>query len=91
MKKTFTTEQIIDKLREAERVQGEGKTVAEVCKHLSISEQTFYRWRQKYGRMRVDEAKRLRELEKENGRLKQIVAELTLDKKILEEVARGNF
>ncbi len=91
MKKTFTTEQIIDKLREAERVHGEGKTIAEVCKQLSISEQTFYRWRQKYGRMRVDEAKRLRELEKENTRLKQIVAELTLDKKILEEVARGNF
>ena len=90
-KKGFSAEQIIGKLREAEVLLGQGSTVGEVSHKLSITEQTYYCWRREYGGMRVDQARRLKELEKENGRLKRLVADLTLDNAILKEVARGNF
>jgi putative transposase len=92
MKKTkHTPEQIIRKLREAEAKQASGVTVPEVCKQLGISEGTYYRWRNEYGGMAVDQMKRLKELEKENARLKKIVAEQALDNQMLKELARGNF
>ena len=91
MKKGFTAEQIIGKLREAEVLLSQGSMVAEVSRKLGITEQTYYRWRREYGGMRVEQARRLKELEKENGRLKRLVADLTLDNAILKEVARGNF
>jgi len=90
-RKRFTAEQIINILREAEVLLNQGSTVGEVCRKLGISEQTYYRWRKDYGGMRVDQAKRLKELEKENARLKKLVAELSLDKDILKEATRGNF
>jgi len=90
-RKRFTAEQIINMLREAEVLLNQGSTVGEVCRKLGISEQTYYRCRKDYGGMRVDQAKRLKELEKENARLKKLVAELSLDKDILKEAARGNF
>jgi putative transposase len=90
-KKGFTAEQIIGKLREAEVLLGQGSTVGEVSRKLGITEQTYYRWRREYGGMRLDQARRLKELEKENGRLKRLVADLTLDNAILKEVSRGNF
>jgi len=90
-KKGFSVEQIIGKLREAEVLLGQGVTVAEVSRKLSVTEQTYYRWRREYGGMRVEQARRLKELEKENGRLKRLVADLTLDNAILKEVTRGNF
>ena len=90
-RKRHTPEQIIHLLREAEVGLANGKTVGIVCRELEISEQTYYRWRSEYGGMQVSQARRLRELEKENARLKQAVADLTLDKLILKEAARGNF
>ena len=91
MKKGFTAEQIIGKLREAEVFLGQGGMVGEVSRKLGITEQTYYRWRREYGGMRVDQARRLKELEKENGRLKRLVADLTLGNAILKEATRGNF
>jgi len=90
-KKGFTAEQIIGKLREAEVLLSQGSTVGEVSRKLGITEQTYYRWRRGYGGMRLGQARRLKELEKENGRLKRLVADLTLDNAILKEAARGNF
>jgi transposase-like protein len=90
-RKHYTAEQIIGMLREAEILQGQSMTIGEVCRKLGISEQTFYRWRKEYGGMRVDQAKRLKELEKENARLKKLVADLSLDNDILKEAVRGNF
>jgi putative transposase len=90
-KKEFTPEQIITMLREAEVLLSQGATAAEVVRKLSISEQTYYRWRREYGGMRIEQAKRLKELEKENTRLKKLVADLSLDNAILKEVSRGNF
>src|SRR5690606_31779486 len=90
-RKRHTPEQIIRKLRDAEARLASGATIPEVAKELGISETTFHRWRAQYGGMKADEAKRLRELEKENARLKKIVAEQALDISILKEVARGNF
>lgn len=90
-RRRHTPEQIVRKLREAERMQAEGADIAAVAKHLEISEQTFHRWRNQYGGMKADDAKRLRELEKENTRLKHIVADLTLDNTALKEVAKGNW
>jgi transposase-like protein len=87
----YTAEQVIGMLRQAEVLQGQGMTIGEVSRKLSISEQAYYRWRKEYGGMRVDQAKRLKELEKENGRLKKLVANLSLDNDILKEVVRGNF
>lgn len=86
-----SSEQIIAKLREAEVLLSQGKQMPEVCKRLGVAEQTYYRWRKEYGGMKVDQAKRLKELEKENARLKKLVADLSLDKQMLQEVAEGNF
>lgn len=90
-RKRFKSEQIIGILREAEVLQSQGMTINEISRKLSISEQTYYRWRKDYGGMRVDQAKRFKALEKENVRLKKIVADLSLDNDILKEAARGNF
>jgi putative transposase len=84
-------EQIVRKLREAERMLGEGAEVPEVAKALEVSEQTFHRWRAQYGGMKADDAKELRELRRENARLKQIVADKELETLALKELARGNF
>jgi putative transposase len=89
--KRYTAEQIVAKLREAERLQGQGGTVPQVCKKLGVSEQTFYRWRTKYGALKEDEAIRLKTLEQENSRLKRIVAEQALDISMLKDLSRGNF
>jgi transposase-like protein len=86
-----TPEQVVRKLREADRLLAEGKTVAEVAKALEISEHTFGRWRNQYGGMKADEAKELRRLRDENGRLKRMVADQALDIEMLKEVARGKF
>jgi transposase-like protein len=90
-KKRHTPEQIIRKLREAEVELAKGQKVPAVCRKLEITEQTYYRWRKEYGGLRLDQAKRLKELEQENARLKRLVADLTLDKQILEEVTKKNF
>jgi transposase-like protein len=86
-----TPEQVVRKLREADRLLAQGKSVAEVAKELGISEYTFSRWRNQYGGMKADDAKELRRLKDENGRLKRMVADLSLDNQMLKEVARGNF
>jgi putative transposase len=90
-RRRHTPEQIIRKLREAERMLGEGKQVPEVAKALEVSEQTFHRWRNQYGGMKADDVKRLKELEKENRQLKQIVADQALDIRGYQEIAKGNF
>lgn len=89
-KKHYTAEQIISKLREAEVELGRGVTVPLVCKRLGITESTYYRWRQEYGGMRLEQARRLKHLEQENTQLKKLVADLSLDNAILKEAARGN-
>ena len=91
VRKTCTPEQIINKLREAEIHINQGIPIAEVSRKIGITEQTYYRWRREYGGMRIEQAKRLKELEKENGRLKKLVADLSLDNAILKEAAEGNF
>lgn len=90
-RKRHTSEQIIHKLREAEVELGRGMSLKEVCKKIEITEQTYYRWRKEYGGLRVDQARRLKDLEKENARLKRIVADLNLDNAILRDAAEGNF
>ena len=90
-RKRHTPEQIITALREAEVRLARGKSVKLISRELGITEQTYYRWRREYGGMKVSQARRLKELEHENGRLKRAVADLTLDKLILEEAAKGNF
>ena len=90
-RKRFSVEQIINHLREAEVLLAQGKTVGEICRQIGVSEQSYYRWRREYGGLRVDQARRLKELEQENTRLKRAVAELTLDKLILKEAAEGNW
>jgi putative transposase len=89
--KRFTAEQIIGKLREVEVLQAKGQMIPEICRQLEISEQTYYRWRKEYGGLRVDQAKRLKEVEVENTRLRKVIADLTIDIAILKEAARGNF
>ena len=89
--KRRTAEQIIGLLRQAEVEMAQGWTVAEICRGLGVSEASFYRWRAEYGGLKVDQVRRLKELERENARLKRAVAELTLDKQILKEAAEGNF
>ena len=86
-----TPEQVVRKLREADKLLAEGADIATVAKHLEVSEQTFHRWRTQYGGMKADDAKRLKELERENARLKHIVADQVLDIAMLKEVAKGNF
>ena len=90
-RKRHTPEQIITALREAEVGLARGKSVKLMSRELGIIEQTYYRWRREYGGMKVSQARRLKELERENGRLKRAVADLTLDKLIVEEAAKGNF
>ncbi len=90
-RKRHTAEQIIAKLREAEIELARGQTTVDVVRKLGITEQTYYRWRKEYGGLRVDQARRLKELERENGRLKKLVADQALDNAILKEVASGNF
>ena len=90
-KKRPTPEQIITALREAEVGLARGKSMKLMSRELGITEQTYYRWRREYGGMKVSQARRLKELERENGRLKRAVADLTLDKLIVEEAAKGNF
>ncbi len=90
-RKRHTAEQIIAKLREAEVALAQGQPLVDVVRKLEISEQTYYRWRKEYGGLRVEQAKRLKELEKENARLKRLVADQALDNAILKEVASGNF
>jgi len=90
-RRRHTPEQIITALREAEVGLANGKTVGEISRELGISEQTYYRWRKEFGGLKVDQARHLKELERENARLKRAVANLTLDKLILEEAAKGNF
>lgn len=90
VRKAFRPEQIINKLREVEVVISQGATTIEASRKAGITEQTYYRWRREYGGMRIDQAKRLKELERENNRLKKLVAELSLDISILKEAARGN-
>ena len=89
--KRHTPEQVINKLREAEVAISAGGTVAEASRRIGITEQTFYRWRNEYGGLRIDQVKRLKQLESENGRLKRAVADLILDNQILKEAAEGNF
>ena len=90
-KKRYNAEEIIHKLREADVQLAQGRTVADTCKQLGVTEQTYYRWRKEYGGMKVDQAKRLKELEAENARLKRAVADLAVDKLILKEVAEGKY
>ena len=91
MKKSYGPEQIINLLRQSDVLLSQGKSVIEVCRQLSISDATYYKWRKIYGGMKIDQARRLKELELENLRLKRAVADLTLDKLILKEAAKGNF
>jgi type III secretion system FlhB-like substrate exporter len=90
VRRSFTPEQIINKLREAEILISQGATLAVMLKKIGVSDCTYYRWRQEYGGMRIEQAKRLKVLEQENARLKRLVADLSLDKAILAEAARGN-
>ena len=90
-RRRHTPEQIIRKLREAERLLGEGKTIPEAAKELGISEQTYHRWRNQYGGMKSDDVKRLKELERENATLKRIVADKELEVVALKEIAKGNW
>ena len=89
--KRYSVEQIVAKLREAERLQGQGSTIPQACKKLGVSEQTFYRWRLKYGALKEDEAQRLKALEQENARLKRIVAEQALDISMLKDLQSGKW
>ena len=89
--KQHTAEEIISKLRVAELEIAKGRTTAEAAKKIGVTEQTYYRWRKEYGGLRTDQAKRLKELEKENARLKRLLADAELDKAILKEAASGNF
>lgn len=89
-KKTYSPEQIVKLLREVAAAQSAGQTVEQACRDLGVAESSYHRWRGQYGGMQTDELRRLKELEKENERLKRIVADLTLDKLILKEAARGN-
>jgi putative transposase len=90
-KKGYTPEQIIHKLREAEVLLSQETSIAVICKKIGVTDQTYYRWRKEYGGMRVDQARRLKDLEQENSRLKKVVADFALDNAILKEAARGNF
>lgn len=90
-KQRHTAEQIITKLREAEVLTSKGMSVEEVLRQLGISDATYYKWRKEYGGLRVDQAKRLKELELENSRLRKVIADLTIDNSILKEASRGNW
>ncbi len=91
VRKTYTPEQIINKLREAEIHISQGISIAEASRKIGVTQQTYYRWRKEYGGLRIEQAKKLKNLEKENARLKKLVADLSLDNAILKEAAEGNF
>ncbi len=91
VKKSHSPEQVINKLREAEILLNQGASIGEASRKIGVTEQTYYRWRKEYGGMRIEQAKRLKDVEKENARLKKLVADLSLDNAILKEVAEGNF
>jgi len=91
VKKGYTPEQIINKLREAEILLNQGSTVGEASRKIGVTEQTYYRWRKEYGGLRIEQAKKLKTMEKENARLKKLVADISLDNVILKEVAEGNY
>ena len=90
-KKAYTSDQIINKLREAEIYINQGSSISEASRKIGVTEQTYYHWRKEYGGMQVEQARRLKELEKENGQLKKLIADLSLDNAILKEASRGNF
>jgi transposase-like protein len=90
-RKRHTPEQVVRKLVHADRLLGEGKGIAEVCRELVVSEQTYFRWRNQFGGLKADDAKRLKELQRENSTLKRLLAEAELEKAALKEIARGNF
>ena len=90
-RKRYTPEQIIRHLRQAEVLSSQGRNVPEICREMGVTVNTYYRWRKEYGGMQVNQAKRLKELERENSRLKRAVADLTLDNQILKEASEGNF
>lgn len=90
-RKRLAAEQIVTKLRQIEVLQAQGKTIAVACKETGSTEQSYYRWRNEYGGLGVDQAKRLKQLETENGRLKKLVADLSLEKQVLQDIARGNL
>jgi len=90
-RKRFTAEKVIGMLRESEVFLAQGKTVGEICRSLGVSEQSYYRWRREYGGLKSSQAKRIKDLERENSRLKKAVADLTLDKLILREALEGNY
>ncbi len=89
-RRSYRPEQIINKLREVEVFLSQGSTIGEAARKIGVTEQTYYRWRREYGGMRIEQVKRLKQLEKENARLKRIVADLSLDNDILKETSRGN-
>ena len=89
--KKHKPEEIIGKLREVEIVLAQGASTAEACRRIGVSEQTYYRWRKEYGGLKTDQARRMKDLEKENARLRRAISDLTLDKLILQEAAKGNF
>ena len=91
VRKSYTPEQIINKLREVEILLNQGANVGEACRKIGVTEQTYYRWRKEYGGMRIEQAKRLKTLERENARLKKLVADISLDNAILKEATEGNF
>ena len=90
-KRRYTAEEIVTELRQVEVAEANGKTTPQACRESEITEQTYYRWRKEYGGLKLEQAKRLKELEKENSQLKRLVAELSLEKQILQDVARGNL
>ena len=90
-RKRLAAEQIVTKLRQIEVPQAHGKTISVACKEAGTTEQSYYRWRNEYGGLGVDQAKRLKQLETENGRLKKLVADLSLEKQVLQDIARGNL
>ena len=89
--KRHTAEEIVNQLRQADVALSKGASIANACKQIGVTDQTYYRWRREYGGLKVDQAKRFKDLEKENARLKKLVADLALDKAMLQEVASGNF
>ena len=90
-RRTFTLEQIVTKLRQIEVLMSAGKAAALACKEADITEQSYYRWRKEYGGLELDQAKRMKELERENARLKRLVADLSLEKQVLKDIAEGNL
>ena len=90
-RKRYSPEQVIRQLRQAEVLSSQGRSVSEICRDIGITENTYYRWRKEYGGMGVNQARRLKELERENARLKRAIADLTLDNLILKEASKGNF